>query len=187
MIAQLVERHFVGAHHQLPVARPAGLDRHARLEIVQVPGRNDVEADKVDRRHLDRIAFGDLDGEIDLGLIGTEFDIEAGHSRVGIAAIGVERFDALEVGVEPRPVEVSLTSPWNLGALLGRQGSAQTPFVDGVNAVEFQTVDNDGALFPARCDHSHEGNERDNAQPGGHRAPERTITRAIGAQLKNCW
>ena len=83
VIAQLVERHFVRRHDELPIARLADLERHALLQIAEVRRRDDVEAGEVDRRDLHRLAFGDRDGEVDCVLLVVELDVEAGDAGVG--------------------------------------------------------------------------------------------------------
>ena len=78
----------------------------------------------------DRLAFGDRHGEIDLVLLVVQLDVEAGDARVGKAAIGVERLDALEVGVEPRAIEEVLLAPGNFRALAGGERVLQAALVD---------------------------------------------------------
>ena len=84
-----------------------------------------VEPDEVDRRDPDRFAFGDGDGDVDRVLFVVQLDVETGHARVGVPAVGVERLDPLQVRVEARPVEECLPAPGQLGALARRERIAQ--------------------------------------------------------------
>ena len=60
---------------------------------------------KFDGRDAHRLALVDGHGEVDGVLLVVQLDVEAGDAGVGIAAVGVERLDALEVGVEAGPIE----------------------------------------------------------------------------------
>ena len=113
--------------------------------------RNGVESRKVDRLDEHRRAFGDRHREIDLVLLVVELDVEAGDPRVGIAAVGVERLNPLQVRVEARPVEEVFLAPGNFRALAGRERVLQATFVDRLDAFEREAVNLDGAsLLAAR-------------------------------------
>ena len=62
---------------------------------------------------------------VDRVLFVVQLDVEAGHARIGIPAVGVKRLDPLQVRVEARPVEVRLSAPGQLGALARGERVAQ--------------------------------------------------------------
>ena len=72
-----------------------------------------VESDEVDGRNPHRVALLDGHGDVDLILLVVQLDVEANDARVRIAAIGIERLDALQIRVEAGAVEVVLPSPRN--------------------------------------------------------------------------
>ena len=149
MIAQLVDRHLVRRDDQLPIARPADFQRHALLQVVQMTGRNAVEADEFDGRHPNRLALRNRDRHIDGVLLVVQLDVESGDPRVGIAAIGVKRLDALEIGVEAGPVEIRLPAPRQLRALPRGQHAFQPRLIHRLHPLESEAAHGDRAFFPA--------------------------------------
>ena len=147
MILQLVQRHLVRRHHELPIAGRADLQRHLRLQLFEMIGGDDVEADVLDAGDLDRFPFGNRQRDVDLILLVVQLHVEAGHAGVGIAAVAVEGLNPFQIGVEPRAVEVGLLPPRNLRALARGECVAQAPRINGFDAVELQAVHLDGALF----------------------------------------
>ena len=111
VVLQFVDRHLVRRDDELPVARRADLERNLFHHLSEMVGWDHVESDEVDGRNRHRFAFLDGHGDVDLILLVVQLDVEAGDARVRIAAIGKERLDALQIGVEARAVEVVLPSP----------------------------------------------------------------------------
>ncbi len=165
MILELVDRQLAGAHDQLPVARLSDHQRHPLLEIVEMRRWNVLEAGKVDRLDEHRLALGDRDGEIDFVLFVVQLDVETGDARIGEPAIGVERLDALEIGVEPRSIEVRLLAPGDFRALAGGERVLQAVFVDALDALEREAVNLDGSPLFARDARGEDRNgERDDRE-----------------------
>ena len=136
VVLQLVERQLASGHDKLAVARLSNLERHLVLQRVQMVGRNHVEPDEGDGGNPDGFAFGDRDGDVDRVLFVVQLDVETGHARIGIPAVGVERLDPLQVRVEASPVEVRLSAPGQLGALARGERVAQARRVDRLHADE---------------------------------------------------
>jgi hypothetical protein len=149
VVLQLVDRHLVRRDDQLPVARRADLERNFLHQGGKVVGWDHVESHEVEGRNLHRCAFLDGHGDVDLILLAVQLDVEADDARVRIAAIGIERLDALQVRIEAGAVEVVLPSPRNNGALPCSKGVLEFSFVDLLDAFEGQTMDRDRAFFLA--------------------------------------
>src|SRR5262245_55050190 len=143
VVSELVDGHLVRGDDERAVARLAGLDRKPRLETVQAIGGNVFEPGEVDRGDENRIAFRDADGDRDLVLRVVELYVEPGDARVRIAAIGVERLDPLQVGIESSAVEVVLAAPGKLRALACRERAAQARLFNGLDAAELEFLDLD--------------------------------------------
>ncbi len=76
VIFQLVHRHLVGRHDNLPIARLSDLERRLVLEVGEVLGRNAFESGEGDDGHDDRFAFADGHGQVDAVLLVVELDVE---------------------------------------------------------------------------------------------------------------
>src|SRR3712207_8230190 len=55
-----------------------------------------------------RLALVDVQGDVDFVLLVVQLHVERADARIGEAAIGVERFDALQIGFEGAAVEIPL-------------------------------------------------------------------------------
>src|SRR5207248_2873569 len=106
-----------------------------------------VEADKVDRGDVHRLAFGDRHRQIDCILLVVELDVESGDTRVGITAVGVEGLDAFEVRIEARTIEEILAAPGDLRALTRRQRVLEAAFVDRFDTLEGKAMDLNRPFF----------------------------------------
>ena len=56
----------------------------------------------VERRAFDLLGcpLGNVDGDVDGGLVLVQFGVEAGDPRIGVAAILIEGDDALQIGIK---------------------------------------------------------------------------------------
>ncbi len=111
VVAQRIQRALAGGELELAIERPIGLQRESLEQRLAPILRDDVEPLQLDRSDAHRLAFGDVDGDIDLLLRLVQLDVERGHARIGKTAVAVERLDALEIRLEGAPVEVALPAP----------------------------------------------------------------------------
>src|SRR6185295_3697888 len=140
----------------------SNLDWNRLLQIGEMIGRDDFEADEVDRRDSSRFPFGDRDRDIDRILLVVELCVEARHTRIRISAIGVERLDPLHVGFKPRTIEVELAAPEKFPALPRRERTPQPRLLDRLHAVEFERANDDGAFFFTRAPQRRSENKEEN-------------------------
>jgi len=89
--------------------RLSRLERGAGSEGIHPPGRQDPESGEGHILHANRIPFFHDDAE--RHLIGTARHDDAVGACVRVAALGVEGFNALQVGVEDRAVEIRAVAP----------------------------------------------------------------------------
>ena len=80
-------------------------------------GRNAVEAVEDDLLDDRRLAFVDFNGDGDLVLRVVQLDVDADDFGRGIAAIGVEGLDALDVAIELCAIEKPFARPRQKPAL----------------------------------------------------------------------
>jgi len=178
VILQLVHRHLVRADHELAISRLSDRERHPALEIGEMIGRDNVEAFEVDGRHVDGLAFGDGQRDVDGVLLLVQVHVEAGDARVGKSAIGIESLDTLEVRVEPRSIEVCLLAPRQLRALMCGERVLESALVDPLHALKFQAVNLDRPFFLTAARNQREGKQRDSAEARTHGGGTRNTTRA---------
>ncbi len=81
-------------------------------------GGNAVEPLERDVLDDDRLAFGNLDGDVDLVLVRVQLHIDADDLGVRITPIGVVGLDPLDVAVELFAVEKMPARPWKKPVLL---------------------------------------------------------------------
>ena len=88
---------------------------------------------------------------------------KAGHARVRVPAVGVERLNSLQVGVEASTVEERLLSPGQPVALARRERVAEPRRVDRLHALEIERVDENRPFF-FTAGRSHEQAREDDAE-----------------------
>ena len=125
VIAQLGDRHVVRREDEPLIARLACRDRQPRLEPLEMVGGNAVEPVEDDLLDDRRLTFVDFNGDGDLVLRVVQLDVDADDFRPRIAAIGVERLDALDVAIELWAIEKPLARPWQESALARRENPLQ--------------------------------------------------------------
>ena len=140
VIAQLGHHHVVRREDEPLIARLARRDRQPCLEALEMVGGNAVEPVEDDLLDDRRLAFVDLNGDGDLVLRVVQLDIDADDLRSGIAAIGVERLDALDVAIELRAIEKLLARPRQESALARGENGLQLAGRHGVGAANLIDV-----------------------------------------------
>ena len=73
--------------------------------------REHVDTLDLECRNANRLAFRDVDGDVDLILLVVELDVKRGDTRVGKTAIAIERLQALQIGFEGAAIEEPLSPP----------------------------------------------------------------------------
>ena len=101
----------MGRENRSLIARVAGLDQQLVGQPLEMFGGNRVEPFERDVLHDHRLPFGDLDRDVDLGLVRIQSGVDADDFGIGVAAVGVIRLDALDVAVELCAIEVVPARP----------------------------------------------------------------------------
>lgn len=137
-LAKFIDRLFMSRNHLLTVSRLSNFQRHGLAQGRLPVGRNDVEPLEVDRHDRDWTSFVDGQCQIDGIPLVVEFDVEGGDAGLGESAVGVERFDPLQVGIETAAVEEGLPPPRNSRADPRRQSAAQPRRIHRLNTCEVE-------------------------------------------------
>ena len=161
----------MGRDHELTVARLADLERDFLLEICEVRGGDDVKARKIDRGDLHRLAFDDRQRDVDGVLLVVQLDVESGDARIRKAAVGVERLNALQVGIEPRAIEIVFPAPRQLRAFARRERRLEPRIIDCLDALELETVNLDRAFFFTRSKHERQREHEEGRKTSSHNSP----------------
>ena len=104
-------------------------------------------------------------------LLVVETHVKGGDARVRIAAIRVERRDALQVGVEPGAIKVLAATPWQAGTLACGEHLSESGLVDGLHTDEGQPVHDDCVVALRVSSHAGREKQREGDQPRPCRAP----------------